>query len=84
MSCYSFHSVDCFTSLLSHDRRTRAQQPLAPPQKINAASVGPLSEGSGLSEPAEPKSSYYYAHRRKIDFHIPTPTPQRLEPVSAD
>jgi thioredoxin 1 len=62
----------------------KQSMPLAPPQKINAASVGPLSEGSGLSEPAEPKSSYYYAHRRKIDFHIPTPTPQRLEPVSAD
>ena len=54
-----------------------------------AAATGEAAERSGAASAAgEPgaaigiaqRSGYYYAHRRKIDFHVPTPEPRRIEP----
>ena len=39
-----------------------------------------LAEGEAEGATNKKSSSeYYYAHRRKIDFHVPTPPPQRLD-----
>jgi len=48
-------------------------QVLAPP-RIDAADVTPHAP----STDAEITSDYYYAHRRAPDYHIPTPSPQRM------
>ena len=48
-------------------------QVLAPP-RIDAADVTPHAP----STDAEITSDYYYAHRRATDYHIPTPSPQRM------
>ena len=48
-------------------------QVLAPP-RIDAADVAPHAPSTG----AENASDYYYAHRRATDYHIPTPSPQRM------
>lgn len=51
---------------------------LPEPKRIDAAEVQSPTEAK--PEPiGEKKGDYYYAHRRKIDFKVPTPQPRRLE-----
>jgi len=45
-------------------------QPVAAPQRIDSSQVKSDHAPTGGTAP---KSDYYYAHRRKIDFHVPTP-----------
>ena len=67
--------------------------PVLMPPKIDPSDVTHPNEGEG-GAPAEANATgdgskapmgqnlageYYYAHRRKIDFKIPTPTPQRID-----
>lgn len=51
--------------------------PVAPPQKIGADELAPQQQAPPAQE-GKASSNYYYAHRRKIDFHVPTPPPQKL------
>ena len=47
-----------------------------------ATSEGKEEEEGGDEEDGgapKAKSNYYYAHRRKIDWHIPTPVPARID-----
>ena len=46
-----------------------------------ATSEGKEEEGGDEEDGGAPKakSNYYYAHRRKIDWHIPTPVPARID-----
>lgn len=66
-----------------------AQEDVAAAAATAAAATGEAAERSGAASAAgEPgaaigiaqRSGYYYAHRRKIDFHVPTPEPRRIEP----
>ena len=56
--------------------------PVNAPHKIDGSQVGTTddADGAGASGSAggAGKSNYYYAHRRKIDFHVPTPAPQKI------
>ena len=48
---------------------------------LQGGSAGAASGGGDAAAAVEPigqKSDYYYAHRRKIDFHVPV-TPQRID-----
>ena len=62
--------------------------PVLMPPRIDAAEVEKTRDASATAEaggdeatadqPSKLKADYYYAHRRKIDFHVPTPQPQRI------
>ena len=57
--------------------------PVAMPQKIDPSQVNreapaPACDSCTASRSVASKSAYYYAHRRKIDFHVPTPPPQKI------
>ena len=57
--------------------------PVTMPQKIDPSQViregtAPTCESCAASSSVMSKSAYYYAHRRKIDFHVPTPPPQKI------
>jgi hypothetical protein len=57
--------------------------PVAMPQKIDPSQVNreapaPACDSCTDSRSVASKSAYYYAHRRKIDFHVPTPPPQKI------
>ena len=64
-----------------------AQQklPVAPPARIDAtagpSSPGEIAAGGAIRHELEAKGddSYYYAHARQKDYHVPT-VPKRLEP----
>ena len=55
----------------------------APPNEEEEGSSGATNQSSSSSSGgaggATQRSEYYYAHRRKIDFQIPTPAPRRLD-----
>ena len=54
--------------------------PVAAPTRIQSSEVA--TQPQAALESAAGKSDYYYAHRRKIDFVVPTPPPQRLPDAS--
>ena len=45
----------------------------------SSTSAGATTAAASSEAPLEKRSEYYYAHRRKIDFHVPTPAPQRID-----
>ena len=64
--------------------------PRIDPTDVNAVAEGGEGAADGVTTPASGDGAktpmgqnldgeYYYAHRRKIDFKIPTPTPQRID-----
>lgn len=72
-----------YYAAVTEDKRTMEA---AAPTRIDAAEVKPIpakgdpTGGVEAAEGGEPaKSNYYYAHRRKVDYNIPTPTPKRID-----
>jgi hypothetical protein len=57
--------------------------PMLMPPRIDAEQVERTRDANAeaaddAASEGNQKSDYYYAHRRKIDFHVPTPMPQRI------
>ena len=63
-----------YYAAVTSDKQT---MPTLAPKKIDPAEVKASAESE--DEPIAAKSNYYYAHRRKIDFHVPTPAPKRID-----
>ena len=45
----------------------------------SSTSAGATPVAASSPSALEQRSEYYYAHRRKVDFHVPTPAPQRID-----